>query len=224
MGAAANTDGPAARQRLRRAVARLLPMSMAALAIGLAAYGGGGPNALELEARGAGCPGDYPAMADSPYVLPWSVGQTVTTGLTNCSSSFHAAGQPDQYAFDFRLGDGAPFTAARAGTVSDVVDTEPSTGGGSGNRVVVDHGDGSQALYMHSPQGGIVVRAGQAVAVGQVLGSVGRSGLAGYPHLHFIVVRGSAAYPYLGLPVSFRNASPADAKLIGERAYTALPY
>lgn len=198
--------------------------SALALAIIVAACGGGGSSALEDEARGSGCAGSYPDLASSPYVLPWAVGQTVNTGLTNCSSSFHAAGQPDQYAFDFKLGEGAPFSAARAGVVLEVVDSEPSTGGGSGNLVAVDHGDGSIGLYLHSPQGGIRVAVGETVQAGQVLGLVGRSGLAGFAHLHFIVVAGSTTYPYRGLPVSFRNASPADLKLRGERAYTALPY
>jgi murein DD-endopeptidase MepM/ murein hydrolase activator NlpD len=196
----------------------------AVFAAGLVACGGGGSNALEEEARGAGCPGSYPALATSPYVLPWAVGQTASTGLTNCSTSFHAAGQPDQYAFDFKLGEGTPFTAAREGTVIELVDTEPSNGGGSGNFVAVDHGDGSIGLYLHSPQGGIRVAVGDRVSAGQVLGVVGRSGLAGFPHLHFIVVLNSTAYPYRGQAVSFRNASPADQILRSEASYTALSH
>ena len=52
----------------------------------------------------AGCDGQiYIDPATSPYVLPYAVGETFETGLTNCSSSYHAAGQPDQYAFDFDM-------------------------------------------------------------------------------------------------------------------------
>lgn len=172
-----------------------------------------------------GCDGQtYPAIATSPYVLPFAVGQSFETGLTNCSSSFHGAGQPDQYAFDFDMPVGTPFVAARAGTVFRVVENAPSNGGGAGNYVVIDHGDGTYGLYYHSPQNGISVSVGDEVQQGDVLGETGRSGLAGYPHLHFIVVQGSPDYPYDGIPVSFRNASPRHVDLHGNTTYTALDY
>ena len=44
------------------------------------------------------------------------------------------------------------------------------------------------------------------LAQGDVLGISGRSGLAGYPHLHFIVVDSEPTYPYHGLAITFRNA------------------
>jgi murein DD-endopeptidase MepM/ murein hydrolase activator NlpD len=172
-----------------------------------------------------GCDGQpYPDPAGSPYVLPYAVGQTFRTGLTNCSSSFHAAGNPDQYAFDFDMPVGTPFVAARDGTVFQVVENAPSDGGGNGNYVVVDHGDGTYGLYLHSPMDGISVTVGQEVHRGDVLGVTGRSGLAGYPHLHFTVVSGSPQYPYSGIPVSFRNARPRDVVLEGDKLYEAESY
>jgi murein DD-endopeptidase MepM/ murein hydrolase activator NlpD len=149
---------------------------------------------------------------------------TVGTGLGNCSSSFHSAGGPDQFATDFNLPSGTPFVAARAGIVSGVLEDQPSAGGGPGNRLSVDHGDGTSALYLHSPRDGILVEVGDQVEQGDTLGVVGQSGLAGYPHLHFIVVEGSTAYPYQGIPVSFRNADPADVVLQTNAVYTVLPY
>lgn len=173
----------------------------------------------------SGCPGpSYPDPSASPYVLPYAPGDAWPTGLTNCSSSFHAQGQPDQYAFDFDMPVGTPFVAARAGTVFAVVETEPSAGGGSGNFVTIDHGDGTFALYLHSPEDGIGVEVGAAVEQGDVLGETGRSGLAGYPHLHFIVVEGDPAWPYTGVPVAFGNASPAHGILRGLTTYRALPW
>ncbi|HXV43684.1 MAG TPA: hypothetical protein VEC96_11530, partial [Anaerolineae bacterium] len=59
------------------------------------------------------------------------------------------------------------------------------------------------------------------VRQGDILGITGRSGLAGYPHLHFIVVQGSPEFPYEGVAISFSNASPADVALKGYTAYTA---
>lgn len=177
----------------------------------------------------ASCDTAYPTVDETPYVVPFAVGTRLQTGLANCSSSFHAAGQPDQFATDFDLSTGTPFVAARAGTVVFVQEDQPSLGGGSsngisGNAVVVDHGDGTLALYLHSPENGIEVETGDLVATGDTLGVVGASGLAGYPHLHFIVVDGSFEWPYDGLPVTFGNASPADAPLRSYAAYDLLPY
>lgn len=170
----------------------------------------------------AGCDGQiYPDPAESPYVLPFPAGEKYETGLTNCSSSYHRAGEPDQYAFDFDMPIGTEFTAVRSGTVYRVVEDQPSNGGGAGNYVVIDHGDGTYALYYHSPQDGIDVTEGEAVDQGEVLGISGRSGLAGYPHLHFIVVDGEPTYPYHGLAITFRNALPADVVLKSYAEYEA---
>lgn len=182
----------------------------------------GGPSGLS--GNPSGCPGPpYPDATSSPYVLPYAAGTEWSTGLTNCSSSFHAGGQPDQYAFDFDMAVGTPFIASRGGTVYEVVNGEPSGGGGGGNFVTIDHGDGTYGMYLHSPAGGISVAVGETVSQGDVLGETGRSGLAGYPHLHFIVVEGDPTWPYTGVPVSFRNASPAHGVLRGLTTYLALP-
>ncbi len=177
------------------------------------------------DASVTGCDGQtYPAPSESRYVLPYAVGSTHETGLTNCSQSYHGAGQPDQYASDFDMPVGTPFVAARAGRVHRVVEDAPSGGGGVGNYVHIDHGDGTFGLYYHMPQDGVEVEVGDEVDQGQRLGVTGRSGLAGYPHLHFTVVEGSPVYPYHGVPVSFRNARPSDVALRGNTRYEAVAY
>ena len=172
-----------------------------------------------------GCDGQtYNDLVTSPYILPFAVGESIPTGLTNCSSSFHGSGTPDQYASDFDMPEGTPFIAARAGTVYEVVEDQSSTGGGAGNYVTIDHGDNTYAKYYHSPKDGIDVEVGDEVAQGDVLGVVGRSGLAGYPHLHFIVVKDQTDFPYEGIAVSFRNALPADVALESYSEYEAGEY
>ncbi len=175
-----------------------------------------------------GCPGvRYLPLEESPYVLPYSVGESHPTGLTNCSSSFHSADRNDNLAFDFDMPLGATFTAIRAGTVEKVVEDQSSSGGdGAGNYVVINHGDNTFGLYYHSPFNGISVDVGQSVAQGQELGEVGRSGYAGYAHLHLIVTANNHVWPYRGLGISFKNASPRHQVLkTGFRSgYEALPY
>lgn len=169
-----------------------------------------------------GCDGQvYPEPEASPYVIPFPVGTTVETGLTNCSSSFHGPEFPDRYATDFDMPEGTVFTAARGGVVARVVeDSEDAVG----NWVHVDHDDETSALYAHSPVGGILVEVGDRVEQGDTLGYVGRSGQAGYPHLHFIVAKDPASWPFDPVPVSFRNADPRDIALKSHSTYTARPY
>ncbi len=166
----------------------------------------------------------YLSPNESKYVLPFAIGMSYSTGLVNCSGSFHGVGKPDQFAFDFDLPPNEPFFAARAGRVIAVVEDQPSSGGGAGNYLLIDHGDDTFAYYLHSPYNGIHVEYGDQVEQGQLLGATGRSGLAGYHHLHFIVVTGAPEYPYTGLPISFKNAVPNDKVLKAYSLYSAENY
>ena len=171
-----------------------------------------------------GCPGaSYPAWADSPYVLPVAVGRTVQMDLTNCSGSFHSAGQPDEFAMDFRMGIGTEITAARAGRVVWVVESGVDFQFPN-NLVVVDHGDGTFGQYMHLTLDGAAVSEGEDVVPGDVIGRSGATGLAGYPHLHFVVTRGQFRFPYASIPVTFRNTRANPRGLLAGEQYTALEY
>jgi len=56
-----------------------------------------------------------------------------------------------------------------------------------GNGVVLRHADGWETQYCHLRQGSITVVRGQEVAAGDVLGQVGMSGRAAFPHVHLSV-------------------------------------
>lgn len=56
-------------------------------------------------------------------------------------------------------------------------------GGGYGNYVMIDHGNGKMTVYAHLTNA--VVSTGQSVSQGQVLGYVGSTGYSTGPHLHF---------------------------------------
>ncbi|NNF53879.1 MAG: peptidoglycan DD-metalloendopeptidase family protein [Acidimicrobiales bacterium] len=73
---------------------------------------------------------------------------------------------------------GEPIYAAKGGVVLSA-----GWRGGYGNAVVIDHGGGFSTLYAH--QSAIAVSAGQAVAIGDVVGYVGSTGWSTGPHLHF---------------------------------------
>lgn len=85
----------------------------------------------------------------------------------------------------------------------------------------MDHLDQTFGAYLHSPKDGIFVEEGDNIMQGQKLGSVGMSGQAGYPHLHFMVLRDSFNYLYNGLSISFKNVSPPDVILQSNKDYSA---
>ena len=86
---------------------------------------------------------------------------------------------------DYASPRGAPVVAVNAGRVALVAEHFFP-----GRLVVVDHGLGLYTLYFHLDE--TRVDAGEPVARGQVLGTVGSTGRATGPHLHFGVQVGSA--------------------------------
>ena len=55
--------------------------------------------------------------------------------------------------------------------------------GGAGYYVNINHGDGYQSIYMHMTR--YIVKAGQYVEAGEIIGYVGSTGGSTGPHLHF---------------------------------------
>lgn len=58
-----------------------------------------------------------------------------------------------------------------------------------GNGVVIDHGQGWETQYCHLKQGSVRVKPGARVETGAILGEVGQSGKAEFPHMHLAVRR-----------------------------------
>lgn len=90
---------------------------------------------------------------------------------------------------------GTPIYAAAQGTV--IVAKSGGWNGGYGSYVVISHSNGTQTLYAHMSS--VKASVGQSVDEGALIGSVGRTGEATGPHLHF-EVRG-ARNPFAGCAV-----------------------
>jgi murein DD-endopeptidase MepM/ murein hydrolase activator NlpD len=90
---------------------------------------------------------------------------------------------------DFAAMVGYPVHATAAGTV---ITAEPA--GGYGNMVEIDHGNGVTTRYGHMSK--ILVKAGQIVAKGAVVGLAGSTGRSTGPHIHYEVrIDGNAIDP-----------------------------
>ncbi len=95
---------------------------------------------------------------------------------------------------DFPAPSGTPVTAAGFGTVVSA----GYDASGWGNRVVIGHRFGLRTLYAHLASVDVV--AGQFVGAGRRIGTVGATGRASGPHLHFeLLLRGANVDPLTAL-------------------------
>ena len=77
---------------------------------------------------------------------------------------------------------GTPFVAPADGVVILVA---PSPFSLEGNLLMIDHGMGLNSAFLHSSQ--VLVKVGEAVKQGQVIGRIGMTGRATGPHLHWSI-------------------------------------
>ena len=132
---------------------------------------------LALQDSGAGA---APAL-----FLPWTAGQRIYV-LQGQNQGSHLS-PTSKYAYDFSLGpfDGSSWLvrAAAAGRVVELREDHPTspdcdpTFAGRDNYVVIDHGDGTGAVYRHLARDSVLPAVGTAVARGDPLGLTGHSGL-----------------------------------------------
>ena len=73
------------------------------------------------------------------------------------------------------------------------------------NLIRIVHDDGSMAIYAHLRENGAMVRVGQRVSLGQLIGYSGNTGFSSGPHLHFCVQINSAGHL---VSIPFRMVGP----------------
>ncbi len=84
---------------------------------------------------------------------------------------------------DFSAEQGTEIYATGDGVVAEVENSRR----GYGNHVVLNHGYGYKTLYAHMTQ--YIVRRGEKVKRGQIIGYVGNTGTSVAPHLHYEVIK-----------------------------------
>ena len=83
----------------------------------------------------------------------------------------------------------------------------------SGRGVIVDHGLGFYSMYFHLSE--ILVKDGDLVTAGQIIGKVGATGRATGPHLHWgAKLNGARVNPYALLDLPFKNGSLPGATVV----------
>jgi murein DD-endopeptidase MepM/ murein hydrolase activator NlpD len=108
-------------------------------------------------------------------------GRTITSRFGNRLDPF--LGRPALHTgIDFRAETGADVKATGAGKV-----TVAENSGGYGNMVEIDHGQGVSTRFGHLST--ILVRAGDKVEAGDIIGRAGSTGRSTGPHVHYEVRR-----------------------------------
>jgi murein DD-endopeptidase MepM/ murein hydrolase activator NlpD len=145
---------------------------------GLAADGVAGPATLAALRR-------PPPRSALRFLAP--VAGPLGDGFGPRGGAFHAG-------IDYTVGAGTPVGAAGRGCVS-TIGWDPA---GYGRFVVIAHRAGMTSLYAHLAA--VTVRDGACVAASARIGTVGATGNATGPHLHFeLRLRGAAVDPLTGL-------------------------
>ncbi len=72
-----------------------------------------------------------------------------------------------------------------------------------GNYVLIDHHNREFSVFPHMMPGSVLVKAGDAVHQGEMIGRVGFSGDAIFPHVHYSLLSGPDIYRFEGLPAYF---------------------
>jgi murein DD-endopeptidase MepM/ murein hydrolase activator NlpD len=103
---------------------------------------------------------------------------------------------------DFSAPEGTPVYA----TGNGVVKVSSRSARGLGNQILIDHGYGYETLFACMDE--LNVRIGQEVKRGDLIGTVGSTGLSVAPHLHYEVhLDGTAMNP---INYFFLELSPSD--------------
>jgi len=143
---------------------------------------GGGGGGSGDNSGGGDNPAPAPAPAPSGGSLGWPTSGRVISNFGMRSGRMH-------WGTDFGAAHGTSIVASASGTV-----ITSGVGRGYGNYIVIAHGNGITTLYSHNASNDVSV--GQQVSRGQHIGTVGSTGNATTPHVHFEVsVNGNRVDP-----------------------------
>jgi murein DD-endopeptidase MepM/ murein hydrolase activator NlpD len=143
---------------------------------------------------------EYPNPQLSPYRLPWEAETKRFVSQGNRSFTTHR--DFFEYSWDFWMDIGTTILAARGGKVVAAEDNLSGIGFFHGNRVIIEHDDGTKAVYAHIRQSGALVKKDEIVKQGQPIAYSGMVGATINPHLHFHVISKDGSRT---IPISFQE-------------------
>lgn len=124
---------------------------------------------------------------DYLYALPYARGESYL--LTQGFNGSHTHKDGSAYALDFKMDEGTRVHAMREGIVVALEQKQTEHGyspdfADKSNHIIIQHDDGTMAMYGHLKPNGVKVRLGQKVYKHAFIGLSGNTGYSSGPHLH----------------------------------------
>jgi len=91
------------------------------------------------------------------------------------------------YGMDFTAKIGTNIYATGDGTIEYIITYDDKLSKGYGNFIIINHGYGYKTLYAHLNK--FKVKKGQIIKRGEIIATVGNTGLSTGPHLHYEVIK-----------------------------------
>jgi murein DD-endopeptidase MepM/ murein hydrolase activator NlpD len=157
------------------------------------------------------------------YALPY-VGENHQVLQGAFGTFSHQAGSGSENAIDFAMPIGSRVCAIRDGTVaafwqdSDIGGSDP-TNRPYANYLVLAHGDGTFAEYVHLKKNGVLVKLGEQIHMHDVVALSGNTGYSSEPHLHVGVFRNVDGTNRTSIPIQFITKSGKINSLSAGQAY-----
>ena len=114
-------------------------------------------------------------------------------------------------ALDFKMKKGTKICAVRDGVILRIK-ADGKRGGGNakyrsyGNYVIILHNDSSRSGYWHLQHNAVLVKVGDTVKQGAVIGLSGKTGYTYFPHLHFVVWRSDKSGLWIQIGTRFKTS------------------
>jgi len=156
---------------------------------------------------------------DYLYALPYARGKAYK--LTQGFNGKHTHKGSSAYALDFHMDKGTRVHAMREGTVVSFEDKQTEHGfspefANKSNYIIIQHSDGTMAMYGHLKPRGVRVKLGQKVYKHSFIGLSGNTGYSSGPHLHVHISAikslqsGSGSVPFRFLAKRGKIDSPSE--------------
>ncbi|KTC66236.1 peptidase, M23/M37 family (plasmid) [Legionella adelaidensis] len=125
------------------------------------------------------------------------------TSLFGLNRVYNKEPRPPHSGLDIAAAEGTPVKAVNNGQIIATADYFYT-----GNTVIIDHGMGVFSLYGHLHE--IKVKEGDSIRQGEIVGTVGKTGRATGPHLHWsMIINKTLVDPLLFVNYQFINVPPA---------------
>lgn len=153
------------------------------------------------------------------YALPYARAQSYQ--LTQGFNGKHTHTGQSAYALDFKMNEGTKVHAMRGGTVVAVESKQTEHGNSpafisKSNYIMIQHDDGTMAMYAHLKPNGVHVKLGQKVYKHSFIALSGNTGYSSGPHLHVHISAiqdlktGSSSVPFSFLSQEGKVDSPQE--------------